>query len=661
MDRSPPKPRAARFGLFEADLKQHTLTKGGLRIKVQDQPFQVLAMLLERPGELVTREDIRQQLWPADTFVEFDDGLNTAIKKLRAALGDSADNPRFIETVPRRGYRFLAPVTTQVPVPQTEPAETQEAPPSDLETPASTQEIVPTATNSEILLTPAPEASHWARRWPIMVVVTLALCGVVLSGLLFKPQLLLRRPLASEKATLIVIPLDNLSGDPQQEYFSDGITEEISTQLARLDPDHLGVIGRLTAMRYKHSGKDIAQIGREIPVKYVLEGSVRREQTRIRVTVQLIEVANQTHVWADEYDRDLGDILGIQREIANAIAGEIKLELTPQQRARFSTARAVNFDAYSAYLKGRYEWNKRSAEGLKKSIQYFQEAIEKDSGYAEGHEGLAEAYSVLTDYGVLAPTESYPKARAEALKALELDPGLSEAHATLASVKEEFEWDWAGANREFQLAIELGPSSATAHQWYSEYLLRVGSIEQGLAQMRQALEFDPGSPLMNAELGGDLYWARQYDQAIQQLSKAVEMEPRFAYTHSWLGFAYEQKGMRQEAIDEFQKAVALSGGSSSFRAALGYGYGLAGHASEARKISDELTRLSRSTQVYVSPYDMALLHVGLREKEQALKSLEKAFALRDPALDLLKIEPALDSLRSDPRFGLLVRRVGLAS
>ena len=660
MDPSPPQPRAARFGLFEADFGQRILTKGGLRIKLQDQPFQVLRMLLDRPGELITREEIRQRLWPADTFVEFDDGLNTAVKKLRAALNDSADNPRFIETVPRRGYRFLAPVTTQVPAHQTESAETEQSSPSDCEPPTSNRHIASSLGGSRISSNPFPGAPHWTRSWRILTVVILTLSTAVLFSLLFKPQVFSKRPFVSEKATLIVIPLDNLSGDPQQEYFSDGFTEEISTQLARLAPDRLGVIGRLTAMRYKHSGKDIAQIAKEIPVQYVLEGSVRREQARIRVTVQLIEVARQTHVWAEEYDRELGDVLGLQQEIATAIASQIKLKLTPEQAHKLVLRSATTPEAHDAYLKGRYEWNKRTTEDLKKSIQYFLEAIEKDSSYADGHEGLAEAYSVLPDYDVMTPAESYPKARTEALRALELDPTLSEAHATLGTVKEEFEWDWSGADREFQLAIELGPGSATAHHWYSEYLLRVGRTEEGLAQIREALELDPASPVMNAELGGDLYWARQFDQAIQQLHKAIEMEPRFAYTHSWLGFAYEQKGAQQQAIEEFQKAVALSEGSPGFRAALGYAYGLAGQASEARKISDELTQLSHSTSVYVSPYDLALLHVGLREKEQALKSLETAFTERDPALDLLKIEPALDSLRSDPRFALLVRRVGLA-
>lgn len=701
MGSSLPKTKAARFGLFEADFEQRILAKGGLRVKLQDQPFRVLAMLLERPGELVTREEIQQRLWPADTFVEFDGGLNTAIKKLRAALGDSSDNPRFVETIPRLGYRFLAPVASQTSVDESQPAEPKETSQSDFMVKvgqASNEDdqrqaellervddrshacvsavsmkdgttgvnvrgtvIADNASPAHVTAAHRRAVGSGNRGLRMLVVASCVLSATVLMVLglgAFRARW--SSPSAPKQIpSLAVLPLEDLSPDRSQEYLSDGLTDELITDLAKIPA--FRIISRTSAMQYKGTHKPLPQIARELKVDAVVEGTVLRSGNRLRIRVQLIQASTDQHLWAEAYERDVNDVLALQSDVARSIAAQIKLELTPQQKARVSAARAVNFDAYSAYLKGRYEWNKRTAEDLKKSIRYFREAIEKDPDYAEGHEGLAEAYSVLPAYDVLTPAESYFKARVEALKALELDPGLSEAHATLATVKAEFEWDWPGADQEFQRAVGLGPGNATAHQWYSEYLLRVGRTEQGLDQMRQALELDPGSPLMNAELGGDLYWVRRWDEAIQQLSKAVEMEPGFAYTHSWLGFAYEQKGMRQEAIEEFQKAVALSGASPGFRAALGYGYGLAGHVSEARKISHELTRLSRSAQAYVSPYDLALLHVGLGEKEQALQSLERAFAVRDPALDLLRIEPALDSLRSDPRFGLLIRRVGLAS
>lgn len=661
-----PERRVVRFGLFEADFEQRILTKAGLRVRLQEQPFQVLAMLLERPGELVTREQIRQRLWPADTFVEFDGGLNTATKKLRAALGDLADNPRFIETIPRRGYRFLAPVTTQASVPQTDPARPHEISPSDSESKIeSTATEVVGAVDAEnvpaagVDRATAGTETRSKRRVSMLALTSCVLCAAVLVVLSWGA---VREGWSSrgarKKISLAVLPLEDLSPDHSEGYLSEGLTDELITDLAKIPG--FRIISRTSAMQYKGTHKPLPQIGRELNVDALVEGTVLRSGSRVRVRVQLIQASTDEHLWAEAYERDVNDVLALQSDVARSIAVQIKLELTPQQQLPVSVPRTVNFDAYSAYLKGRYEWNKRTAEDLKKSIEYFQESIEKDSGYAEAHEGLAEAYSVLPDYDVMKPEESYPKARVEALKALELDQTLSEAHATLATVKEELEWDWPGAERELQMALELGPASATIHQWYSEYLLRVGRVPESIDQMQQALELDPASPLMNAELGGVLYSARQYDQAIQQLRKAVEMERRFPYAHCWLGFAYEQKGMRREAIEEFQAAATLSGGSPFFRAALAYGYGLAGNVSEARRISGELTRLSRSAQFYVSPYDFALIHIGLRQPEQALKSLGQVVAAHDTASDLLNTEPALDGLRSDPRFGVLLQQMGLA-
>jgi TolB-like protein/Tfp pilus assembly protein PilF/DNA-binding winged helix-turn-helix (wHTH) protein len=630
--------RIYRFGKFELLASVGELRTKDACVRLQEKPLLLLTVLVENPQRLVTRAQLRERMWDSETFVDYELGINVAIKKLRDALGDSAENPTFIQTVAKKGYRFLVPVEVISP---------------ELAAPGSSASDI--VINSPALPHATPSPKHPVRRrWLFAALATGVLSALGLWGFEFRPHWPFS-DVPKKISSLAVLPLEDLSPDRSQEYLSEGLTDELITDLAKIPS--LRIISRTTTMQYKGTHKPLPEIARELNVDALVEGTMLRSGNRLRIRVQLIQASTDQHLWAEAYDRDVNDVLALQSEVASSIAGQIKLEVAPQQQAKASAARAVNFDAYSAYLKGRYEWNKRTAEDLKKSIQYFQEAIERDPGYAEGHEGLAEAYSVLSEYDVLAPGESYPKARAEAVKALELDPSLSEAHATVATVKEEYEWDWPGAGREFQLAVELGPGSATAHQWYGEYLLRVGRIEEGLAQMRQALQLDPGSPLMNAELGGDLYWARQYDQAIQQLRKAIEMEPRFAYAHSWLGFAYEQKGMRKEAIEEFQKAVALSGGSG-FRAALGYAYGRAGRATEARKISDDLTR--RATQVYVSPYDMAVLYVGLGEKEQALKSLERAFAVREPALDLLKIEPALDPLRTDPRFSLLVRRVGLA-
>jgi TolB-like protein/DNA-binding winged helix-turn-helix (wHTH) protein/tetratricopeptide (TPR) repeat protein len=657
MDRTAPKPRAARFGLFEVDFEQRILTKGGLRIKLQDQPFQVLAMLLARPGELVAREEIRQRLWRADTFVEFDDGLNTAIKKLRAALNDSADNPRFIETVPRRGYRFLAPVTTQVSVHQTEAAEIKKALASKFGTAVSTREIAPAAASSEMLLRSAPAARHWVRSWPMLAVVTLPLCTAALFSFLFKLQGFSRRPLASERATLIVIPLDNLSGDPQQEYFSDGFTEEISTQLARLAPDRLGVIGRLTAMKYKHSGKDIAQIAREIPVQYVLEGSVRRDQTRLRVTVQLIEASHQTHVWADEYDRDLGDTLGLQREIAMAVARQIKVKLTPESEHNLELGSPATAAAHDAYLKGLYQWNKRTEEGFRSAIRYFEAALRNQKDYAPADAGLADSYNLLGEYGFARPEEAYPKAKDYAQKALQLDGSLAEAYTALADVEIKYDRDWAKGASDFERALKLDPNYATAHLWYAEdFLTPSGKPEQAITEVKKAQEIEPLSPITGAIVAETLYFAHDYNRAIQEAKSVLEMEPTFLPALERLGWAYEQKGMFPEAISEFQRALALSQGSSEIemKAQLAHAYALSGKTSEARQILSDLLVESRTQ--YISPYFLAVIYTALGEKDSAVEWLERTYQAHD--VPPIQVEPRFDSLRADGRFQELLRKSG---
>ncbi len=662
MDRTSPKPSAACFGLFEADFGRRVLTKGGLRVRLQEQPFRVLEMLLESPGELVGREEIRQRLWPSDTFVEFDDGLNTAIKKLRAALGDAAENPRFIETIPRRGYRFLAPVSVKQPAVRPSDDDKQGIPIAAISKPEGKPEpaeagraVLAEETNGEGNAGAADKYPRARRAWWV------ALASVASAGILLAlgwKALGTHEPPGSarKKISLAVLPLEDLSAGHSEEYLSEGLTDELITDLAKLPG--FRIISRTSTMQYKGTRKTVPQIARELGVDEVVEGTVLRSGNRMRMRVQLIQGSTDEHVWAESYERDVRDILSLQSEVARSVAAQINLELAPRGPVSPQETRVVNFDAYSAYLKGRYEWNERTAESLKKSIEYFKQSIQGDPSYAEAHEGLAEAYSILPDYDVMPAEDSYPRAKAEALKALDLDPALGEAHATLAVVKEELDWDWPGAGQEFERALQLGPASATTHQWYSEYLLRVGRSQESIGQIQQALELDPASPLMNAESGAVLYWARKYDAAIEQLRKAIEMEARFPYAHSWLGFAYEQKGMRQEAIAEFQKAVELSGGSPFFRAALAYGKGLAGQDTEAKRIFAELRRLAASGR-YVSPYDLALIHIGLGEKKQALESLEQVVAAHDTASDLLKCEPALDSLRGDPRFRVLMERVRL--
>ena len=626
------KDRVYRFAEFELAVADGELRTANSTVRLQDKPLLLLSALLDRPQTLVTREELREQMWDSDTFVDYEQGINVAIKKLRSALGDSAEEPRFIQTLAKKGYKFLLPV--EIVELDKHPASAK--PPNDPSSVTPESEI-----NSG--------KSRGARRWWTVGVVTGSLLALAFS-LLYLRDL---RPAKTQIKAIAVLPLQNLSTDPEQEYFADGITDELITDLAKLHG--LRVISRTSVMRYKKTTEALPAIARELNVDAIVEGTMLRSANRVRIRVQLIDARTDSHLWAEAYERNERDSLSLQNEVARAIAEHIDSALLPQPQP--SQASEPNFEAYSAYLRGRYEWNKRTPESLRKSIQYFEEAIRQDPNYALAHEGLAEAYSVLSDYDVLTPKESYARAKAEALKALELDDGLGEAHATLASVKEELEWDWQGADREFKRAIQLSPSYATAHQWYSEYLLRVGRGSEGLAEMKEAQALDPGSPLMNAELGGAFYWSRRYPEAIQQLRKSISMEPNFAYAHSWLGFAYEQEGLTEKAIQEFQKAVELSGGSTGFMAALGHAYGLAGNKRETESIIDRL-KVAAGTS-YVSPYDMAIVYTGIGEKDEALHWLELGYSVHDPAMDMLKMEPALDALRSDTRFQNLIRRVGL--
>ncbi len=586
MEESTRLQRAVRFGAFEVDLRAGEVRKRGLKIKLQEKPFQILAMLLERPGEIVTREELRKKLWPADTFVDFDHSLNTGINKIREALRDSADNPRFVETLARRGYRFVAPVD---------------------------------------------ELGQASRPRP-------------------KPP--------AEKIRLAVLPFHNLSADPEQEYFSEGMTEEMIAHLGRLHPQRLGVIAGNSAMRYKHTDRGIDQIGHELGVDYILAGSVRRAADRVRITAQLIQVSDQTHLWAEIYERQLADVLAIQSDVAGRIARSLTVELLPAQQAALARASTTNSEAYEAYLKGRYHWNKRTEEGLKKAIEYFEQATAKDPEYALAYAGLAECLSVLGWYSLHPPKESVPIAKAAATKALEIDNKLAEAHTSLASAKMYYDWDWLGAEREFKLALELNPNYATAHHWYGDYLVMMGRFAEASTELERAHELDPLSLIINKTTGDPFYYGRQYDQAIEHFRKIIEAEPNFYVTHIFLGWAYEQKGQFPEAIAEFETASRLDD-SPVILAALGRAYAVSGKRGEAQKVLEELKELSQRR--YVSPYLMAIIYTGLRKKDQAFEWLEEAYQDRSDWLAWLKVDPRLDSLRSDPRFTDLLGRVGLAS
>ncbi len=454
--------------------------------------------------------------------------------------------------------------------------------------------------------------------------------------------------------SLAVLPLVNLSRDPEQEYFADGMTEELITDLSKIGA--IRVISRTSVMHYKGTDKPLPEIAHQLNVDAVVEGSVLKSGERIRISAQLIEGATDRHLWAESYERDLRDILTLQSDVARAIAREIKAKLAPQERVRLAASRPVNFEAYQAYLLGRFHWNKRTEEGFKMAIEEFKRAIEKDPGYAPAYAGLADSYVFLPELQVLVAEEAYPRAKAAALKALSIDDTLGEAHTSLAAILEN-EWNWSAAEREFRRAIELNPSYATAHHWYAFNRSSVGRIDEALAEIRLARELDPASLIISANVALLLYYARRFDEAMVQVQKALDLDPNFAPARVRLGLLYEQTGMFEDAIAEFQNAVRLPGGDRSLLAGVGHAYAMAGKRTEARRVMNEL--IGPSGPSNVSPFDIAAIYAALGEKDQAFGWMEKAYTEHDYNLRSLKVDPWLDPLRSDPRFADLLRHLGL--
>ncbi len=627
-----------RFGTYEVSLQSGELRKAGVRIRVQQQPMKLLEILLERPGEVVTREELRSRVGADEGFGDFDQAVNIAIAKLRSALGDSAENPRYIETLPKRGYRFIADVSVVDADARTKRPE------------SAAGDLLGTEPGHQFQgaeLAVAPKPQLWpARR--VIVALALVLSLPILAVWLFRS----RGPAPTGIRSLAVLPLDNLSGDASQDYFADGMTDELITDLAQIRA--LRVISRTSVMAYKHARKSLPEIARELNVDAVVEGTVLRSGEQVRITAQLIQAPADKHLWAESYEGNLRDTLALQKKVASAIAEQIRIELTPQEQAVLKKANVVNPEAYESYLKGRYFWNKRTADGLKVALAYFNQSIEEDPKYAQAYAGLADSYDLLGDweYGVLAPNEAYPKAKAAAIKALELDNTLSEAHTSLAFSLDVFDWDWDSAEREYRRAIELNPGYATAHQWYADHLSQMGRNSEAIAEMIKAEHLDPLSLIIRADMAGILLVAHLNDEAIEQSRKTVDMDPNFAIAHLELGQAFVQKHSYNEAIAEFQKAIELSGGSIPCTSNLAYAYAVSNKRSKAVKILNDLK--NRSTR---HASEIALMYVGLSEKDQAMKWLEKAYAEHFNPSILLR--PAFDPLRSDPRFQNLVHRIGL--
>jgi len=629
-----------RFGVFEVDLRAGELTKRGLRIRLQEQPFHVLAMLLEKPGELVTREELREKIW-GQTVIDFDHGLNKAINKIREALGDSAENPRFVETVARRGYRFLADVTPIDTVADRQPGPEQEG----LVLPKDSHRVEGVEAGTP------PKRSYWARAWPVGLTVALVLAAA-LSWILYS-----QNQSSSKIRSLAVLPLENLSGDASQDYFADGMTDALIADLGQISA--LRVISRTSAMAYKRVHRPLPEIARELNVEAVVEGTVLRSGEHVRITAQLIRVPNERHLWAQTYEGDLQDTLALQNSVARAIADQIQITLNPQEEAALGKSRKVNPEAYEAYLKGRYFWNKRTREGLVKAIDYFQHAIDTDPDYARAYSGLADSYALSGDweYGILSPQDAFPKARVAATKALALDENLSEAHTSLAFIQDLYDWGWASAEKEYRRALALNPGYATAHHWYAWHLIVTGRNGEGIAELKKAESLDPLSLIISADLADALCIAHRYDEAVQQSQKTIEMDPHFAVAHYQLGQALEQEHRHDEAIAEFRRAIELAGGNTTFESNLANAYAVSGRKEEAMKIARELE--SRHSQDSSTDASIALIYLGLGDNDRAMIWLNKAYQARFNPSILLR--PVFDPLRSDPRFQDLLRRIGVPS
>jgi len=598
-----------------------------MRVRLEGQPAVVLAMLLERPNELVTRGELQKKLWSGDTFVDFDQSLNAAIRRLRTVLDDSAESPRYVETLARRGYRWIAPLHDE-----------------------------PLITADEAL--PVPRSTNWRNAaW-----LVLAACGataafyLAYSGLRSRP--------ASGKVLLVVLPFQNLSEDPQQEYFADGMTEEMITQLGSLNPEQLGVIARTSALQYKASHKNAGQIARELNVNYLLEGSVRRDEQRIRVTAQLIQASDQAEIWADSYDSDIADVLKVQSEAARAIASQIRLQLTKQTELRLSNAQRVNAVAHDAYLEGEHAWDVRDREGMARSIEQFQRAIEIDPSYARAYAALARAYALSPVYSVMPASEAMPKARDAATRAITLDASLAEGHCMMGFIKAHYEYDWAAAEQEFKIALKLNPSDPYAHLFYSNsYLSPRRRHDEAIAEMTRAIALDPFSPRIQSFLGRTYTWARRYDDALVQLQKTTEIFPSFAIEHERLAHLYTYRGEYDNAITEETRAriLAHQDPRSVVKLEGSLRKALATHG--PRGYWEKMLELSRQSdnapEAYTTNDNLAIIYARLGEKEKALQVLEQAYQERQLHMTEIAVEPAFDVLRSEPRFQSLVRQIGV--
>jgi len=639
---------AYRFGLFEVDGRLGELRKQGRLIKLRGRPFDLLLLLLDRRGDPISRDELRQRLWPADTFVDFDHGLNSAMNRLRVALGDAAESPRYIETLPKRGYRFISPIELV----ERKNAQVSSGSPSE---PAGSVELEPVSLlehQASARPRPSPVAVSLPSRAVLLAAVGALAVAIAVAAFFLRIG---HGGPPPAKMTLAVLPFENLSADANQDFFTDGFTDEMISELGKLDPEHLGVIARTTTRLYKNARKDIGQIHRELGVDYVLEGSIRRAADRVRITAQLVQASDMTHLWAESYDRDVSDVLTIQSEVAMKIAHSLTLALhRPEAQP---APGSISSTAYDFYLRGRAFREQATEESTHKAIEYYQRSIAADAQYARAYAGLADAYWLLGAPGweVDQPMGLLQRAQSNAERALAIDPQLADAHAVLAMIRLSYRWDRAGSEQEIREAIRLNPSSAVAHQYFSATLTTMARFDEAIAEARRALDLDPLSAPASTTLGIRYWYAGRMAEAMTQFAKTLDAHPEFAIAHWGLAQTHLANGNNARAIDEMQRAVELSGNSAYMRAHLALALARAGNRERAMSIQRELE--SESRERYQSPYHQALIALGLGDRDVLMQALERVLADRSGWMVFLPVEPEFVNVRATPEFQRLLARV----
>ncbi len=645
-----------RFADFALEVSEHRLRRGDEEIYLRPKAFDTLLYLVEHHGHLVGKDELLEQVW-ADTIVT-ETAMTHCIEEIRKALVDDAHRPQFVKTIHRIGYKFIAPIIkvnvtdgeiveeefTAVKVTVTE--QEQEAI-DDQET--FTVAAIPSSPLQSLHWFFTRPATPWSRAGQKILLLTMFLVLLILGA----RYLYLRRHPAIH--SLAVLPLTNLNADPAQDYFADGMTEALITELAKISA--VRVISRTSVMQYKGVYRPLPEIANKLKVDAIVEGSLFHSEDRVRITAQLIQARPERHLWAKSYERKITDILSLQSEVTRAIVAEIKTKLAPQEQAHLIRARQVDPDAYHAYLKGRYFWNKRTPEGFKKGIEFFNQAIAIDPSYAPAYAGLADCYNLLNDYDVLSPRETVPRAIAAAKQALVIDSTLAEAHASLGFALARYDWDWIEAERELLRAIELKPNYAIAYHWYALQLAMKGRFQEAMIEINRAHDLDALSLIIIADIGWIYYFERKYDLAEDRLQQVLEMDPNFMSAHVKLGWVYEQQGRFEQAIIQFNSALAISEEKANITGLLASSYALSGQKTEALKIINTLRIQSKHR--YISPYWVAVIYACMGEKDNAFNWLNKAVAEQSGGLVWLKVEPKLDGLRGDPRFSELLKTIGL--